>query len=42
VGDKEDVEMAKRLDLPTWITSRSDGHRQLLQLYTALKEGYLM
>lgn len=42
VGDRDDVEMAKRLDLPSWTTSRSDGHRQLLQLYTALKEGYLM
>lgn len=42
VGDRDDVEMAKRLDLPSWNTSQSDGHRQLLQLYTALKEGYLM
>lgn len=42
VGDREDVEMAKKLSLPSWITTRSDGHRQLLQLYTALKEGYLM
>lgn len=42
VGGRDDVEMAKRLDLPSWTTSRSDGHRQLLQLHTALKEGYLM
>lgn len=42
VGDRDDVNMAKRLDLPSWNTSKSDGHRQLLQLYTALKEGFLM
>lgn len=42
IGGRDDVEMAKRLDLPSWQTSRSDGHRQLLQLHTALKEGYLM
>jgi len=42
VGDKEDADMARRLDLPCWSTTRSDGHTQLVQLYTALKEGYLM
>lgn len=42
VGDREDVEMAKRLDLPHWNTSHGDGHRQLLQLFTALEAGYLM
>lgn len=42
VGNQEDVELAKKLDLPSWKTSRNDGHRQLLQLFTALKEGYLM
>lgn len=42
VGDKDDVDLAKKLDLPSWNTSRSDGHKQLVQLYTALKEGYLM
>jgi hypothetical protein len=42
VGDNNDAEMAKKLDLPHWLTSRSDGHTQLQQLLTALKEGYLM
>lgn len=42
VGDKDDENMAKKLDLPCWNTSRSDGHRQLVQLYTALREGFLM
>lgn len=42
VGDRDDVELARKLDLPSWTTSRAEGHRQLMQLYTALKEGYLM
>lgn len=42
VGGRDDIDMAKRVDLPNWNTSRSDGHRQLMQLYRALKEGFLM
>lgn len=42
VGDREDVELGKKLDFPTWLTSHSDGHQQLSQLRSALKEGYLV
>ena len=42
IGGREDVELAKRQDLPCWPLSRSDGHRQLLQLYTALNDGFLI
>lgn len=42
IGSDQEVELAKKVDLPFWRITCNEGHQQLSQLYRALKDGFLL